>query len=287
MRVIGCDFTSRPSRRKPITFVTCTLAGDLLSFEKLEEFASFEGFEAALARKGPWVAGFDFPFGHARKFIEGIGWPADWPSRADHLASMARAEYRRALEAYKAPRPFGDREHARGFEAGTGAASPQKLYGVPVALMLFEGVPRLRRAGLSLPGLCPGDAARIAVEAYPGVLARCLIGRRPYKSDDKNKATSDRLEARRDILAALRGNDLRRTHGLCVSAPGDLSEPATADALDALLAAVQAAWAVREVLPFPGRLRALDPVEGWIADPSIFARAMADHVPPEVRDRIS
>ena len=78
MRVYGIDFTSSPRRSKPITCLACDLEGDVLTSGTLHEWRSFEGFEAALREPGPWIAGIDFPFGMARRFIETIGWPATW-----------------------------------------------------------------------------------------------------------------------------------------------------------------------------------------------------------------
>jgi hypothetical protein len=49
-------------------------------------------------------------------------------------------------------------------DIAAGSVSPQKLYGVPVGLMFFEGAPR------PIPKLHYGDPKRIVVEAYPGVL---------------------------------------------------------------------------------------------------------------------
>ena len=57
----------------------------------------------------------------------------------------------------------------------------------PVAFMLHAGVPLLIQAGVSLPGLHAADPRRVALEAYPGLLAREILGRRSYKSDDKAK----------------------------------------------------------------------------------------------------
>ena len=64
-------------------------------------------------------------------------------------------------------------------------------------------MPLLRAAGVSLPGLCAGDARRVALEAYPGLLAREVLGSRSYKSDDKAKQTPERLIARKDLVDAL------------------------------------------------------------------------------------
>ena len=79
MQVIGIDFTSAPSRRKPITALSCSFNGETLSAGSLEEWSSFDGFEEALQRPGPWIAGIDFPFGQSRKFVENMGWPLSWP----------------------------------------------------------------------------------------------------------------------------------------------------------------------------------------------------------------
>ena len=250
----------------------CRLDDDVLRLVRLERIAALDAFEAWLGTPGPWVAGFDFPLTQSATFLRNIGWPFDWPFYADHLGTMDREGFRADLERYKAPRDPGDREHPRGFERGTGAASPQKLHGVPVALMQFEGVPRLRRAGIHLPGLVRGDAARVGVEAYPGVAARALIGATPYKNDTRSKQTPALLGARRALLAALTGAPGRARFGLRVEAPPGVADDPGADPLDALICAVQAAWAWRLMERDPGLLGRLDLSEGWIADPAVLAR---------------
>lgn len=65
-----------------------------------------------------------------------------------------------------------DSEHRRQIDKQARSISPQKLYGVPVGKMFFEGAPRLVDAGVSVPGLLRGDPGRVVVEAYTGVLAR-------------------------------------------------------------------------------------------------------------------
>jgi hypothetical protein len=272
LRVLGVDFTSAPSRRKPICVAECRLDGDGLTFEHLERIDTLAGFDAFLSTPGPWVAGFDLPFTQSRRFLENIGWPQEWPRFADHLGGLSRVEFRAELEAYKAPRAQGDREHSRGYEVGTGAVSPQKLHGVPVALMQFEAVPRLRRAGLHIPGLADGDPSRIAVEAYPGVAARALIGRRPYKNDQRSKQTADQAEARAEFLRHLTGEAGRARFGLAVEAPARLAEDPGADPLDAFLCAVQAAWALRLMEREPERLGRRDRTGGWSAVPEVLDR---------------
>lgn len=172
MEILGIDFTSRPARRKPITCLRCQLDSGILTAYTLSEWSGFEEFEAALSRPGPWIAGLDFPFGQARRFIETIGWPADWPAYVSYAKRLGRPGFRKALDDYRKPRSDGDKEHRRATDIAAGSISPQKLYGVPVALMFFEGAPRLIAAGVSIPHIRNGDPKRIVVETYPGVLAR-------------------------------------------------------------------------------------------------------------------
>ena len=287
MRVLGIDFTSTPTRRKPLVCVSATLDGETLRVgeaDGVETFEALAGFEALLARPGPWIAGCDFPFGQARRFVENIGWPRDWAGYVDHAGTLSRPAFRAALDAYRAPRPAGDREHRRATDVAARSISPQKLYGVPVALMFHEGAPRLRAAGVTVPGLQTGDPRRVVVEAYPGVLARRLIGRRSYKNDTKAKQTREQRDARRDLLEALAGPALRGTHGIALALPGaepaagrgapfgaSLIEDPTADRLDALLCAVQAAWAWTRRSHAFGEPPDTDPLEGWIAEPTLHA----------------
>ena len=271
MRIFGIDFTSRPTMRKPITCAACRLTDDRLVFETLEPFADFAGFEAWLSRPGPWVAGLDFPFAQARRFVVNAGWPGDWAGHVAHAAAMGRSGFRAPLEAYKAPRPAGDRQHARGRERQIGAASPQTLYGVPVALMFFEGAPRLLQAGVHLPGLHPGDRGRTCIEAYPGVLARALLAAAgqpgPYKSEARAAQDDGHQRRRRALLTALCGPAGQTRMGLRVEADPALCDDPTGDRLDALLCAVQAARALRLGHTDSGPPWA-DPLEGWIADPA-------------------
>jgi hypothetical protein len=134
----------------------------------------------------------------------------------------------------------------------------------PVAFMLHAGVPRLLDAGVHLPSVHAGDETRVALEAYPGLLARELIGPRSYKSDDKARQTPERLIARKDMVDALEqgrtrlGLRLKFTHAQRDALVAD----ATGDSLDAVLCLAQAGWAGEQ--PGWGLPSGLDPLEGWI-----------------------
>jgi hypothetical protein len=169
----------------------------------------------------------------------------------------------------------GDKEHRRATDKAAGAISPQKLYGTPVGLMFFEGAPRLLAAGVTIPGLWEGDPERIVVEAYPGVLARALIGRRSYKQDTKAKQTPQQARARLDLLSALSGPIFADAYGIAVEAPSNLAEDPSGDRLDALLCAIQAAWAWTQRESGFGLPGQVDPLEGWIVDPKTLEHSRA------------
>ena len=267
MNVLGIDFTSRPTLRKPISCVHCILEGSVLRAGDREEWTDFAAFELALQRPGPWIAGIDFPFGQARRFIETIGWPRGWPDYVRHVQSLTRSEFREELNAYRRTRRNGDKEHRRQTDVAAGSVSPQKLYGVPVGLMFFEGAPRLLASNVTIPVLQDGDPKRIVVEAYPGVLARQLIGNRGYKQDTRKKQTPEQLRARLDLLEGIVNGRLHNRYSFGVKAQRELCEDPGGDHLDALLCAIQAAWAWQMGLTGFRAPNRIDPLEGWIADP--------------------
>jgi hypothetical protein len=270
MKILGVDFTSSPKPKKPITCLPCVFDGKCLRAEQLEKLCDFDKFERLLREAGPWVCGIDFPFGLARRFVETIGWPPIWREYVLHARSFGRKGFRATLDEYRQQRPAGDREHKRITDEKAGSISPQKLYGVPVALMFFEGAPRLVDANVTIPHLQAGDlqaASRIVVEAYPGVMARRLLGRRSYKNDQQKKQLPDQFAARRELIHAIRSGKMRNFFDFEIDAPVELADDPSGDQLDALLCAMQAAWAWSQRENRFGAPAGIDPLEGWIADP--------------------
>jgi hypothetical protein len=271
LQLLGIDFTSAPSRRKPITVARGTLAASRLALQRVDVLNDFAAFEAMLREPGPWLGAFDFPFGLSRELVEALNWPLDWLPLMRHYAALPRAQIREQFAAFCAARPAGRKFAHRACDFPAGSSPSMKWVNPPVAYMLHAGVPRLIDAAVHLPALHHGDAQRIALEAYPGLLARELIGSRSYKSDDKARQTPERLIARKDMLEALEQGRSRLGIRVAMShAQRDaLAADASGDRLDALLCLVQAAWASTRAdhgLP-PG----VDPLEGWIvsADPSL------------------
>lgn len=262
--LLGVDFSSAPTRRKPITVALGRRRGQVLLLERLEALDSLPAFGEFLQRPGPWLGGFDFPFGLPRELVQTLSWPQQWPALIAHYAALTRAEIRAQFASFCDARPVGAKFAHRATDGPAGASPSMKWVNPPVAYMLHAGVPLLLGAGVHLPGLHPGDPSRVALEAYPGLLARELIARRSYKSDDKAKQSDERLIARKDLLEALEQGRSRLGLRLKLShAQRDtLVADASGDRLDAVLCLMQAAWAQdREGYGLPP---AIDPLEGWI-----------------------
>src|SRR3989442_15580594 len=75
MKIFGVDFTSAPCHRKAITVAAGRLKGMTLAIEGIERLETFSAFEALLARPGPWIGGFDFPFGLPAQLCRDLRWP--------------------------------------------------------------------------------------------------------------------------------------------------------------------------------------------------------------------
>jgi hypothetical protein len=243
VRIYGVDFTCAPRRAKPITAACGFLRKNDFLLEKIERFESFDSFEALLSRPGPWVGGFDFPFSLPSELVRDLGWPADWKALVRHCAAMPRPAFRQALDAYRNTRPVGRRYAHRATDLPAGSSSPMKLVNPPVALMFHEGAPRLAASGICVPLLVDGDAQRVALEAYPGLLVRKQLGiRESYKSDTRSEQTPARAAARGRIVRALKAG---RPLGVKLKTRADLVADGSGDTLDAAICAVQAAWAAR------------------------------------------
>ncbi len=264
--LIGVDFSSAPSRRKPIVMATGHRQGAALRLQGLQRFETLAAFGDWLARPGPWVGGFDLPFGLPRELVHTLGWPTDWPACMDHYARLDRPQIRDTFAAFCDARPAGSKFAHRDCDRPAGSSPSMKWVNPPVAYMLHAGVPLLRTAGACLPAHVAqtGDAGRIALEAYPGLLARELIGKRSYKSDERSKQTPERLIARKDLLEALEQGRSRLGLRLRLSAAqrDGLADDAAGDALDAVLCLLQAGWAAGQ--PGWGLPATVDPLEGWI-----------------------
>lgn len=272
--LFGCDFSSAPSRRKPIVVAIGGVHGSVVKVDSLERLYTLEDFEAFLRVERHWVGGFDLPFGLPRLLVESLGWPTPWEDCMAYYATLTRPQIRAVFSAFCNQRPVGQKFAHRATDIPAGSSSSMKWVNPPVAYMLHAGVPRMLDAGVHFAGLQDGLGAgkvfqKVALEAYPGMLAREVIGNRSYKSDDRSKQTPERLIARMDVVNALElgqtrlGLRLKLTH----SQRDALHADASGDLLDAVLCLVQAAWGKRQYdkgHPLFGLPQMMDPLEGWI-----------------------
>ena len=267
--LLGCDFSSSPSRRKPIVFAWGRRSGAVLVLEALERVTSLEDFVATLRRTSPWLGAFDLPFGLPRTLVEALGWPQTWEACMRFYAALDRTTIRNLFAEFCNARPVGGKFAHRACDVPAGSSPSMKWVNPPVAFMLHAGVPRLLDAGVSFPGLQESGDSRVALEAYPGLLARELLGQRSYKSDTAAKQTLERWIARKDLITGLEAGNTRL--GLRVklthSQRDALVEDASGDSLDAVLSLLQVAWAWNQQLSGHGRYGLpanIDPLEGWI-----------------------
>ena len=260
----GIDFTSRPTKRKPIVVALGMVDVCSVRLDVIQSHSSFDDFSAWLRAPGDWVGAFDLPFGLPRELITVLGWPTDWLPLMRHYAALSREQIRDTFAAFCNARPVGGKFAHRACDGPAASSPSMKWVNPPVAFMLHAGVPLLIGAGVHLPGLHAGDVRRVAVEGYPGLLAREVLGNRSYKSDTKAKQTPERLIARKDLVDALEQGRTRLALRLRLShAQRDsLVADASGDRLDAVLCMVQAAWACRQV-DF-GRPADADTLEGWV-----------------------
>ena len=274
MRIYGVDFTSAPSKRKPITCASCILSGIQLLVEDIFPIANFDGFEQWLRQSGPWLAALDFPFGQPRQLLTRLGWPLTWDGYVGLVSSMGKAEFERTLQDYQDSRPAGDKQHMRVTDKLAGSRSPMMLHRVPVGKMFFQGAPRLLASGVSVLPCYPRSTDRIVIEGYPALVARRWSSKQSYKSDERAKQTTEQWRVRQYLADGIRSLSFLERYGIQLSLTDEqaqrLVEEPMGDELDAVLCAIQAAWAYTQRDKNYGILGACDAVEGWIVDPSLL-----------------
>ncbi len=259
----GIDFTSAPRRRKGITIATGRLAGGRFRLEALTTLHDFAAFADWLRQPGPWLGGFDFPFSFPRELIMLLGWPTDWPALIRHVAGIGRPQLRETFQSVCNARPVGRKFIHRASDLPAGPSSPMKWVNPPVAWMLHAGAPLLLDANVHIPFMHEGDRSRIALEAYPGMVARSIT-RASYKNDAPAMQTPERHAARAAIVRALEAGDYPQQVPLDAGQfRRQLLDDGSGDLLDAVLCALLAVWAWQRREHDFG-LPPHDGLEGWI-----------------------
>ena len=149
------------------------------------------------------------------------------------------------------------------------------LMRVPGGRIVRGRGPRQLEAGVGAgPGRRKGRD-RVAVEESPAFDARRFLARASYKNDERSKQATAHRAARERLVAGLGSEALREAYGFVVemdrSWERQFVRDPSADALDSLLCAVQAAWAYTRKDEDYGVPPECDPNEGWILDPELLA----------------
>jgi hypothetical protein len=215
----------------------------------------------------------DFPFGQPRSLVAALGWPEGWEGYVGKVGELSKDEFEYEIRADMATRPPGSKWRYRLADRRSHSSSAMMLFRVPVGKMFYRGAPRLLASGVRVEPCRRNGDTRVAVEAYPAVVARRFLGRTAYKRDAVPD-TSERRSAREMLVTGLASPSLKQVYGFTVEMDDHWREEfvadPTADALDSLLCAVQAAWAYLERDESYGVPPECDPDEGWIVDPALL-----------------
>lgn len=267
LRILGIDVTSAPHKRKPLTGAWARLDGDLLMVDTIQTWTAWPELDrVATDETSTWI-GFDAPFGLPVAFQDTMGWPREGGAVLARASALTRSELGEAYLAFR--RRWTDRLPLRITDDLARSASPLRWAYVPVGRMFHAASPTLsRNLDRVYPFFSrPPRNRGWMVEVYPKCAARVLTGS-SYKSGRR-----DKTGIRRAMTEAIRRGALREAYGLDVATADAVAEPAVldreGDVLDAVLAAVQTAWAYRnraQLLSLrddDSRIRR----EGWICDP--------------------
>lgn len=271
MQLFGIDFTSAPRKGKPIVCAVGKISDDLLEICDIETWNDFTSYEQFLRRPGSWIAGFDLPFGQPAELVQALGWPEKWNDYVAFVGSIEKSEFVETVRQYSAAQPAGSKHLFRATDRWASACSPMMLYGVPVGKMFFEGATRLQRSELSICPCRPSDDNRTAIETYPALVARYLVGRNSYKASRASEDTASRLQTRIDIAQQLNSAKIRDRYGVRLKLPKSLRKQLiddhSGDRLDAVLCCIQTAWAATKQTSGWGVPRHVAQNEGHIVDP--------------------
>jgi hypothetical protein len=245
-----------------------------LRVDDSEEMMDFAGFETFLEKPGPWVCGMDFPFGQPGDLVAALGWRRSWVGYVDEVSRLSKREFENLIRADMAQRPPGSKWRYRLADRRSGSSSAMMLFRVPVGKMFYRGAPRLLASNVSVEPCRRNCDPRVAVEAYPAVVARRFLGRSAYKRDGVPD-TPERRSARETLLSGLVSEALPEAYGFTVEMNDSWRETfvgdPSADVLDSLLCAVQAAWSYTQKDEGWGVPPECDADEGWILDPALLA----------------
>jgi Protein of unknown function (DUF429) len=220
------------------------------------------------------VAGLDFPFGQPRKLIRNLRWPSSWAGYVRQVGKVDADGFKQRLDDYR--QRIGHKYEFRVIDQKAGAQSAMNLVRPPVGKMFFQGMPRLLKSGVNVQPCHLTDSEGVVVEAYPALVAGKWTANKPrYKNDKPAQQCQAHWAARQTILDGICSARPLDLYGLTLELGEDLAEccltDANGDTLDAVLCAIQAAWAYRRRHQGYGIPADCYRPEGWIVDPELLA----------------
>lgn len=272
--VAGVDVTSRPRPGKPITLARGRAEDGVLTIADVDDLNSIDAYRDALAALPPSLVAIDHPFGLPRVFTEDLGWGGRWEAVVARGRELGAEGFAAEVAAFRDRQPTGQKHPYRAIDRVAGSASPINVVNPPVGRMWQACTPVLLDLDADIRPVRPNLGASItAIEGYAALVAENLAGTRSYKSESATGDTAERRRARKAIVERLGTEACAAAYGVRVRLPASLRfaflESHRADRLDAVLCAVQAAWAGHQPdLGFPADA---DPLEGWTPDPITVA----------------
>ncbi len=288
MKIYGIDFTSTPNLKKPIAITEGILKNKILHIVRIHTIVDFQSFEEFLNQKGPWVSGFDLPFGLPLNFLTLQKFPVQWEQYVSKISRLSKPKFEEVIKKFKATQPKGYKEPLRMTDSFSRALSPIKLVNPPLAKMFYEGSKRLLESGISIFPCCPKKSNRIAIETYPALIARRFAN--SYKNEKNKEATKNFKKERKKIIDGVLSEeflnefefDLKIENHFIESLINDNS----GDLLDSLLCSLQAAWGYSKKRYNYGISFGNDSqvkTEGWIVDPTLFHQTSSAKIPRSLK----
>lgn len=281
MKIIGIDFTSVPSQKKPLPCVHSVYKKKHgLVLDRIDFLNDFQQFETIMDQKGPWVLGIDCPLGLPHAFLSGTSLQGEWKEYIASISDLSWNEFEAMISEFKSGQPSKRKESLRLTDELARAMSPLKLLNPPLAKMFYELAPRLFASEASVLPFQKKDENRIVLETYPAVLARRFAGK--YKGASKVHTQSELQDSRKAILKGISSYEFSDEFGFQVEVGEEIMikalEDSNGDVLDSVLCAVQAAWAFqnkKKNYGMPDFSHSVVSSEGWIVDPRLVTEMVA------------
>ncbi len=273
MKIFGVNFTDNPTPKRPITIAHCVFKKSHgLSVNKVESFSAISDFELFLKEKGPWFAGVNFPLGQPKQFLDKMSLPPEWNHYIKDIQKWKQTGFEKKVKQYLSKLPKGTKTPLRITDIFAGVGSPLKATGNHSLHQFFGGSNCLLKSGASIIPCFPKKDNRVIIETLPALVAR------RFKVQEKTgkKTKSDSEHIHKEVIKGLETPEFEHDFDFKLFIDDTLKlkciEDANGYSLDAILSAVQTAWAYNMGKPNYGIPDLQHPSiqsEGWIIDPSL------------------